>query len=387
METLNDLLAAPSALSIGPRLAATAGLLLGCISACGSPAGHGTDVDLADADGICTSAELAELERQLADALDAAAVDTTITTNPDLTLLLEADDGRRFTHSHGASTPTTSYESASTSKLVSAVVILDLVDEGVLSLESTAHDLIPFWTAETAVTLRDLLSFRSGFNDDPPCINRPAADFEGCVEVMYDDNVGAGIASGTQFYYSSTHLQIAGLMAMKATGKTWSEIFDAWKAKTGLFPTGVYDLPSMTNPRLAGGMHWTGDEYLALLRALYKGTVLTTALRGELLANQRGSATVASSPVVAAVDEDWAYGLGNWLECPTARGAGTFDCGAGHRNSSPGAYGAYPFLDFDHHYVGVLARQGTLGTFRDGLAIFRAVQDLASRWADNRCRR
>ena len=341
---------------------------------------------------VC-AAERAALERQVAAAFDVATADATITTDPDATLLLQAADGRRFTHSHGASTATTSYESASTSKLVTAIVILDLVDQGALSLDSTAHELIPFWTGETAITLRDLLSFRSGFDeepprigDEPPCIDNPAGNFEECVKKIYRTNLGTAARPGTRFDYGSTHMQIAGLMAMNATGKTWSEIFAEWKTATGLFPTGVYNLPSMTNPRLAGGMHWTGEEYLALLRGLQQGTVLTPASRAELFADQRGGARVRYSPILVALDEDWSYGLGNWLECPTAMGAGTFDCGAGHRNSSPGAYGAYPFIDFDHHYVGVLARQGANGTFRDGLAIFHEVQELATAWADHRCR-
>ena len=56
---------------------------------------------------------------------------------------------------------------------------------------------------------------------------------------------------------------------------------------------------------------------------------------------------VVGSPALNAFNQDWSYGFGNWLECPTAMGANTFDCGSGHRNSSPGAYGAYPFIDFD----------------------------------------
>jgi hypothetical protein len=53
--------------------------------------------------------------------------------------------------------------------------------------------------------------------------------------------------------------------------------------------------------------------------------------------NQRGSATVTAlgSPVLAATGED-----GNWLECASALGKNSFDCGPEHRNSSPGAYGA-----------------------------------------------
>lgn len=369
---------------------ATMILLVGSFAGCDGGPGAGPDAApaadaAADAGATCSAAELADLERQLAAALDAAAVDTAITADPDLTLLLEAADGRRFTHSHGESTATTSYESASTSKLVTAVVILDLVEQGVLSLESRPHDLLAFWTDESAVTLRDLLSFRSGFHDEPRCLDNPLADFAACVETIYRDNVATRTAPGAQYYYASTHMQVAGLMAVVATGQPWREIVAAWTARTGLLPTARYDLPSSANPRLAGGMHWTGEEYLGLLRALAGGTVLTAPLRAELFADQRGEATVGYSPSIAAVGEDWSYGLGNWLECPTAAGADTFDCGAGHRNSSPGAYGAYPFIDFEHDYVGMLARQGRLGSFREGLDIVRAVEELAERWADRRC--
>jgi CubicO group peptidase (beta-lactamase class C family) len=334
---------------------------------------------------VCDGA-LAELEAKLGAKLDAVAEDTAVTADPDLTLLLAARDGRRFVHSHGDSTAMTSYESASTSKLVAAVVLLDLVDEGVLSLESKPNDLISFWSDESAVTLRELLSFRSGFNDEPLlCINAPQGNFANCVQTIYENNLATATAPGTEFHYSSTHLQIAGLMAVEATGEPWSAIFEAWKAKTGLFGTALFDLPSPTNPRLAGGMHWTGEEYLRFLEALLAGTILSDKTRSELFANQRGAATVGASPAIDALDEDWSYGFGNWLECPNARGPNSYDCGEGHRNSSPGAYGAYPFIDVDHEYVGVLARQGALGTFREGLEIFRAVEELANEWADYRC--
>jgi CubicO group peptidase (beta-lactamase class C family) len=358
-------------------------------SACGSGGAESTNVDAAETvDANPCAADIAALEQALASALDAAAVNTSLTTDPNLTLLLETIDGRRFTHSHGTSTPTSSYESASTSKLVTAVMILDLVEQGELSLDTKPGDLISFWTAEDTVTLRHLLSFRSGFHDEAGCLNLMNVDFENCVSRIYSNSVTAGIApAGSQFFYSSSHLQIAGLMAMKATGTNWSEIFAAWQAKSGLFPTGAYDLPSATNPRLAGGMHWTGEEYLAFLRALYHGTVLTEELRSDLFGNQRGSATVASSasPILMAVNEDWSYGFGNWLECPTATGPNSFDCGEGHRNSSPGAYGAYPMIDFDHDYIGVLARRGDFATFAEGLAVFRAVEDGVNAWADFRC--
>jgi CubicO group peptidase (beta-lactamase class C family) len=267
-------------------------------------------------------------------------------------------------------------------------VILDLVDQGLLTLDSKPSELISYWTGESAVTLRHLLAFTSGFIEEPSCLKLGigTSNFEQCVRNVYDGNIGTAAAPGTQFYYSSAHLQIAGQMALIASGATsWTAVFDAFKARTGLFPTSVYNLPSTSNPRLAGGMTWTGAEYLDFLRALFKGTLLSPTLRAELLANQRGSASVAKSPCLEGLGEDWAYGLGNWLECASAKQADSFDCGAGHRNSSPGAYGAYPFIDFDDRYFGILARKGALGTHPEGVRLFRSVQDLAGRWARGAC--
>lgn len=313
----------------------------------------------------------------------AADPDAGVVTNPDFTVLLETSAGVTYMYSHGASTPSTSYESASTSKWVTAAVILDLVDQGALTLDTKAKDLLPFWT-EDQVTLRMLLSFTSGFEEEPLCMNLPGAGFESCVKAIFDDNVGK-VAPGSRFHYSGTHLQVAGLMAVKAAkAADWTAVFKAFKQKTGLFWNSVYDLPSAANPRLAGGMHWIAIEYLGFLRALNYGSLLSQTSREQMFADQLTGITVEYSPSWG-IGEDWHYGLGNWLECPTAKGKNTFDCGAGHRNSSPGAYGAYPFIDFDHGYFGIVARQGELGTFPEGVNLFRAAQTQIEAWAAMSC--
>jgi CubicO group peptidase (beta-lactamase class C family) len=343
------------------------------------------DADAPDTSTTCSDEDIAAFEASMAATLDAAAVDTEITRDPDFTVLLETEDGRAFEHTHGEFSGTTPYESASTSKWVTAVVILDLVDQGLLTTETRASELLPFWT-ETSVTLAHLLAFTSGFSDEPFCINNPRAVFAECVQTIFESNVDAAAPAGTEFDYSGTHMQVAGLMAVTAAGAAdWTEVFDAFKARTGLFAESVYDLPSETNPRLAGGMTVTGEEYLAFLRAVYRGDVLEPATRTALLANHRGDATVVGSPVLTAVGEDWAYGFGNWLECPTATEPNSYDCGEGHRNSSPGAYGAYPFVDFDHRYFGIVARQGALASGRDGVRLFRTIEDVAGQWATRAC--
>ena len=312
------------------------------------------------------------------------------TTEVDFTLLLERADGRTFQYSRGLSTPTTSYESASTSKLVTAVVILSLVDRGIggLSLDSKAADLlkwtVPAGNPASQITLRHLLSFTSGFWDEPAILNlatynSATVTFAQSVQAIYDKNIGENTIPGSKFYYASTHLQIAGMMAITAGAFTdWTAVFDDFKARTGLFAHSIYDLPSPGNPRLAGGMHWTAEDYLAFLRALYKGDILSPTMSAELWANQRGQATVGNSPILDKMGEDWAYALGNWVECPSA----TYDAAAvSGRNSSPGAYGAYPFIDFRNGYFGILARQGALGTFPNGIELFRTIQDTAAKWA------
>lgn len=355
--------------------------------ACSSPSGTGadhTDVLEAESASALTGCQIerARLERDMTTALTAAATNTSITTDPNFTLALEAADGGKYVFSHGNSTLQTRYESASTSKWVAAAVILDVVERGLLSLTDQPSRFLPYWRAN-GVTLAHLLSFTSGFSEEAPCLHLRTADFAECVRTLYDVNVGIAPAPGTEFVYSSAHLQIAGLMAVRAASvSSWSDLFGRWQARTGLFPSAVFDLPSRTNPRLAGGMHWTGAEYLQFVRALFKGTLLRSGTRTAMLGNQRGAAKVISSPTIAAFNQDWAYGFGNWLECPTAIGPDTFNCGANHRNSSPGAYGAYPFIDFDHRYIGMLARQGALGTFQEGHTLFRVVADNAARWAD-----
>lgn len=323
-----------------------------------------------------------ELEQEMTTTLAAAPTDT------DFTLLLERADGRIYRYSRGASTESTSYESASSSKLVSAVVILALVERGFLSLDSRPQELLWFWdppegSPASALTLRQLLSFTSGFWDEPACLNLGSSGFEACVASIYYKNVGYGVVPGSEYYYASTHLQIAGLMAVKARGfASWTQVFEEFQARTGLFAHSRYDLPSAGNPRLAGGMHWTGSDYLEFLRELSRGRLLSPELQAALFADQRGAAQVLNSPSLNAIGEDWAYGLGNWVECESPE----FTCRSSpRRNSSPGAYGAYPFVDLQDGFFGVLARQGALGTFERGLQLYRRVHETARHWATSSC--
>ena len=164
-------------------------------------------------------------------------------------------------------------------------------------------------------------------------------------------------------------MQVAGLMAQYATGSSWQDIFAQFKNDTGLFSSAAYDLPSSTNPRLAGGMHWQASEYLDFLRALKNGTLLSPSSMSELLKDQTAASQIIYSPPKQDLNEDWHYGLGLWHEYQSSR------------VSSPGAYGAYPFWDRSKNYFGIVARQGAVGTYPKGIRIERSVRAKAEAWA------
>jgi len=330
-----------------------------------------------DVDGICELSQ-AELEELLVEELDDWNADT------DFTLMLETELGNSFSHSVGDSSPATTYRSASTSKWVTAVVLLDLVDRGIMTLDDHPQETIDFWPASgvlSQITLRHLLSFTSGLTEEALCLNFASADYGSCVETIMSNNLNAD-APGSSFHYGSAHMQVAGLMAIRATGSTgWSDVFNAFRNRTGLFGSSSFDLPSASNPRLAGGMQWVATDYMAFLDRLASGNLLSASSMAALRTDHVGSLPIADSPALDGIGEDWHYGLGAWIECHNT----SFNCTSTPVMSSAGAYGAYPFIDFELGVHGLVAREGTLFSFREGYRLFEHVRPIVRTWAGARC--
>jgi CubicO group peptidase (beta-lactamase class C family) len=315
------------------------------------------------------------IEQQLNTILDS------INTDADFTLIVESNNGTQLIYSRGASSPTTTYRSASTSKMVTSAIILRLVQQGILSLDDHPQDYLNFWPATgnyADIKLRHLLSFTSGLTEEPLCLNLPNANFTNCVEAIVNSNPNISVP-GSEYYYASTHLQVAGLMAIEASGVTnWTQVFESFKLETQLFTNAAYDLPSANNPRLAGGMHWQANEYMEFLNALYHQQLLFPDIIEAMTSDQSSNAIIAYSPVNQWPTEiDWHYGFGLWLECSSI----PFNCTTTNRVSSAGSYGAYPFIDFEQKYFGIIAREGVLGTGSKGYQVWASVKDELAQWA------
>jgi CubicO group peptidase (beta-lactamase class C family) len=356
----------------------TVALLAALAAGCGAGGESGVSCS------VTQPGALQALEAQMGTLLSQAASEV------DFSFAVERRDGRRFTFSRGSSTLNTTYESKSASKLVSAVIIMRLVEQGYLALSERPQDRIAAWPIGSGdplsgMTLAHLLSFTSGLTEDPACLDSGSSNFENCVLSVADANAGNGNVPGQAFFYASGHLQVAGLMAVRARGvASWQDVMAEFKSQTGLFPASRYDSLSVSNPTLAGGMHFTGEDYMAFLKALKGGLLLNAASMSQLLADRTAAPMpMTFSPIRtgigggAGLGEDWHYGFGLWHECRSA----TFNCVAGTRVSSPGALGTYPFWEIRKGYSGIVVRAGEFGTLTTGIAIERSVRDAMEAWA------
>jgi hypothetical protein len=168
-------------------------------------------------------------------------------------------------------------------------------------------------------------------------------------------------------------------MAIQASGfSDWEQVFNYFKSETQLFTNAYFDLPSVSNPRLAGGMHWQADEYLEFLGAIFHQQILSPELIEAMTSDQIGHASVIYSPFAeGGLGGDWHYGFGQWIECPQV----PFSCSVTARVSSTGAYGAYPFIDFEQVYFGIIAREGAFGTGYEGYQLWAEVETELNLWA------
>ena len=290
------------------------------------------------------------------DAIDSAPI-------TDLTVLIGTAQGPQFSFSKGDSSPTDAYLIASASKWLSSLTLLAAVDEGLLTLGDRPQDHLSWWTDDPSdprseVTLEQLLSFTSGFaggEDSVPCVEDPDSTLDACAQTIYADFFEH--EPGTTFIYGPSHLQVAGAMVSAATGDRFNRVFrDRIATPLGLASTTAFAVPSLDNPRVAGGATASAEDYGTILTALVSGQLLSPASMEVLGEDHTGAGvTMAVVPNAATVNGEWHYALGCWRECGEDPYSTT--CDEPGVLSSPGAFGFYPWWDIERGFWGVLAIQ------------------------------
>jgi len=121
-----------------------------------------------------------------------------------------------------AAEPGMRYKIGSNSKQITAAAILLLAEDGKLSLDDPVSRFIPNLTRGGDVTIRQLLSHTSGYQDYypldyiAPFMTRPTAP-QGILDVWA--RKALDFEPGTQWQYSNTNYTIAGLIVEKLAGK------------------------------------------------------------------------------------------------------------------------------------------------------------------------
>lgn len=122
----------------------------------------------------------------------------------------------------------TLFQIGSISKVWTATLVMMLVDEGVLDLDTPVVTYLPEFkvadaTVTKSVTLRHLLSHSSGIGGDHILETGRGDDvleryIETCADIGQDHDLGATMS------YCNTGYSVAGRVIEKVTGKSWDEV-------------------------------------------------------------------------------------------------------------------------------------------------------------------
>ncbi|MDA0992064.1 MAG: serine hydrolase [Proteobacteria bacterium] len=257
---------------------------------------------------------------------------------------------------------TESHFIASATKWLAAMVIMDLVEQGVMSLDDRPQDYLAWWTADPAdprseITLEHLLSFTAGFNtgpDDASCVTDGSITLDDCARAFYDG--GLAYQPGSTFYYGPAHLQIAGRMAEVATQLDFADLAILQQTiRFGLQST-LFLVPVGANPRIGGGAVSSAADYGVLMQSILSGSYLSGVV-DEMERDRTGPPVVIGSrpPAIDNNNVDFRYALGHWREC--AQPTWDSSCDSRRLSSSPGAFGWNPWIDFDNGDYGIIAMQ------------------------------
>ncbi len=272
---------------------------------------------------------------------------------------------------------------ASSSKMITAGVLLRLQDDGLLDIDKPVSAVAPWGTGNPTITPAELLSNSSGLVGLLPnpgyapylCQYLPAGTLQDCAANIFTTPADDAdiVAPDTEFRYGGAQWQVAGAVAEIASGMTWVQLIDEiYVRPCGLetlrfnnhfsqlgavsfdyprsFNADPATLQPTDNPNMEGGAYLAPRDYAKLLLMHLRGgrcdanQVLSQAALDRMHADRIGP--VYGGEALPGTG----YGMGWWVD----RASG--------RISDPGAYGAVPWLDLDDGYGAYLVLEADSGT-------------------------
>ncbi len=277
---------------------------------------------------------------------------------------------------------------ASSSKMITAGVLLNLDDRGLLDIDAPVADVAEWGSGNPDITPAQLISNSSGlvglFPNPvfPPYICQYIADgtLQDCAASIFttpDDDADV-IAPDSEFRYGGAQWSVAGAVAEAASGQPFAELVDEIFAQPcGLESLGFnnhfaqigsgFDYPvefegdpanlvATDNPNPEGGAYVTAPDYgQLLLMHLRDGMcgdtqVLSPEALDTMHADRIGPTYSGEAGEVDTAGGGTGYGMGWWVDRETGR------------ISDGGAYGSVPWLDLDDGYGAYLVIEADSGT-------------------------
>jgi D-alanyl-D-alanine-carboxypeptidase/D-alanyl-D-alanine-endopeptidase len=165
-------------------------------------------------------------------------------------------------------TPQTLFRIASMSKAFTALAILKLRDEGILSLDAPAETYVPElkgWRYPTAdapkIRVRDLLNHTAGFVTDDPWGDRQTPLPDAAFTRLLAEGVPFTRTPGLAMEYSNLGYAVLGRIASNVSGQPYADyIRGLLMAPLGMASTG-YDVLASPPDRRALGYRWEDDAW------------------------------------------------------------------------------------------------------------------------------
>jgi CubicO group peptidase (beta-lactamase class C family) len=270
----------------------------------------------------------------------------------DFSIVVMRGERRLYEHHSGSFRPGKVINIASASKWLVGAMTMTLIAEGSLRLDAPIGAYVPGLPSDYArLRLDQLLSYTAGL----PSL-KDAVDFRQLrfISLARSAELAARVPlvsqPGTQFDYGGANLQFIGAAIEQVTGASWHEAFESRLADPlGMRNTlwgGVLRRPRRrflrASPVLQAGAWTSMDDYAAFLTMIaqegrYQGRrVLPPSAIGQMSAVMtKGLEKGFMPPGVRGRPIE--YSIAHWCERMTA-GRCSFE-------SSPGAFGTYPWID------------------------------------------
>jgi CubicO group peptidase (beta-lactamase class C family) len=251
---------------------------------------------------------------------------------------------------------------AAASKWLTAALIMELVDEGKLSLEDKVARFIPMYSlyGKNYITIRNCLSHYTGIQSENSKVLTVFSHKKfGSLEDEVNDYAKKEIQSnpGTEFRYSEMGLNIAARVAEIVSKKKFEMLI-----RQKLFvPLGMrqtsFTNPDGSAPDASTGAVSTASDYMHFLQMLlnkgmYNGQrILSEAAVNMLRTIQTTPEQIKYTPKLT---EGFSYALGSWaLEENEQHQANVL--------SSAGLFGTWPIVDFCRGYAALIFVKNPMG--------------------------